>query len=224
MRQRITRILFTSFLAVAFLATIPGCSKPQSDTETTDSESTREVTSDKTEASEADTDTITDSFENTETRGIAEEDETETTPPLSNVEEYEFFYDYWLEGDDTAVKRGDQIRLYTYVKNVTDRDITYWGTSNFLMPIAEVFTTDSEGCRYSIPYMIAGNADADNLRTFPAGGTSGNTALIDIPLDAPAGQYSLEIQLNETSVSVLICENFFVLDELPAEEPTETAE
>lgn len=167
---------------------------------------------------------VTTSPRDTETEAETEtiydiDDYLNFTP--SNPDDFDF--EIWYEPLTEPVTRdGNVFTVFVTIKNNSDQDFIVKNGFRTTI-IAEMSTVTPDGT-YVVPNIMdtidMGYPAKDVL---PAGETATSWWCFAIPLDAPAGSYTLWFKFYYMNKEMTV-ENFFVLDELPTEETTETAE
>ena len=168
---------------------------------------------------------VTTSPRDTETEAETEtiydiDDYLNFTP--SNPDDFDF--EIWYEPLTEPVTRGENnlFKVLVYIKNNSDQDFIVKNAYHTDIN-ADISTVTPDGKYFAPDRMDPVDMGYPAKDVLPAGETSTGRWYFSIPLDAPAGSYSLRFKFIYMNKEMTV-ENFFVLDELPTEETTETAE
>lgn len=119
--------------------------------------------------------------------------------------------------------RGGEVKIVMTIKNNSDEDFIVREDYCSSKRVTLKTVTPDGGYRVPAPSWEASDLGYPEKDILAAGETKTTWKFMEIPLDAPAGSYTLWFKFKHMNQEMTV-ENFFVLDELPAEEPTETAE
>ena len=166
----------------------------------------------------------------TESNSVTET-EAETNLPIdddalldftpSNPDDFDFEIGY--EPLTDPVTRGGEVKIVMTIKNNSDEDFIV--REDYCSSTSVTLKTVTPDGEYMVPKPSwgASNHGYPVKDVLAAGEMITTWDIMEIPLDAPAGSYTLRFKFRHMNKEMTV-ENFFVLDELTAEEPTETAE
>ena len=219
--------MFSVFLALILAASFTSCAVTDSPFESTDTtEEAKQPSNGASEVTTASDDTKIETESNSVTETEAEtnlpidDDDTFLDFTPSNPDDFDFEIGY--EPLTEPVTRGGEVKIVMTIKNNSDEDFIV--REDYCSSTSVTLKTVTPDGEYRVPEPSWGESDHGYpVKDVLAAGEMITTwDIMEIPLDAPAGSYTLWFRFKHMNKEMTV-ENFFVLDELPAE-TAETAE
>ena len=220
------KITLSVLLALLLAASATGCATPDAPSRGT-MEDTKQPSNNGADVTTASDDTKpeTESHSVTETEAETnlpiDDDDTLLDFTPSNPDDFDFEIGY--EPLTEPVTRGGKVKIVMSIKNNSGEDFVV--REDYCTDTIYTLKTVTPDGEYRVPAPSWGASDHGypTKDVLAAGETKTTWKFMEIPLDAPAGSYTLWFKFKHMNQEMTV-ENFFVLDELPAEEPAETAE
>ena len=211
--------MFSVLLALLLAASSTGCATPDAPSRGT-MEETKQPSNNGADVTTASDDTKPETESNSVTETEAEtnlpidDDDTFLDFTSSNPDDFDFEIGY--EPLTEPVTRGGEVKIVMTIKNNSDEDFIV--REDYCSSTSVTLKTVTPDGEYRVPAPSWGATnDGYPLKDVLAAGEMKTTwDIMEIPLDAPAGSYTLWFRFSRMNKEMTV-EDFFVLDELPCE-------